>query len=183
MKKKRAIVIKSPLLRKIRNGFRGLFRLWASDLRLAINSSESANTLEARKRLSDIDLIITLSICYCRDCGRVDEDMVYVPEMKEWICVGCDYKMNYFGRVKDEIRDFMGVNVISEFLDKLTGGEGIAISRLGSKCEGYTDSRLILSQMGIPKEVQDKFLELCHYYGGHCDCEIILNASTRLLEN
>ncbi len=181
MKRRRAIVIKDPLLRKIRNGFRGLFRHWASDLGIAINLSESSNTIEATKRLEEISQVIRRSICYCRDCGRVDEDMVYVPEMKEWICVECDSKMSYFKKVKDEIRVIMSIDIINEFLDKLAGGEGIGISRHGSKCEGYTNSRLILSQMGISKEVQDKFLELCHYYGGHCDCEIILNASARLL--
>jgi len=183
MKKRRAIIIKNPLLRKIRNGFRGLFRHWASDLRIAINSSESANTLGARKKLSDIDKIIRRSICYCGDCGRVDKDMVYVSEMEEWICVECDSKMKNFKKVKDEIHKVMSIDIISEFLDKLAGGEGIDISRLGSSCEGYTNSKLVLSQMRVPKDIQDKFLELCHYYGGHCDCEILLNASNRLLEN
>jgi hypothetical protein len=183
MKKRRTIIIKNPLLRKVRNSLRGLFRLWASDLKIAISLSDAAASLEAREKLSDLDLIIRRSICYCRDCGNVDEDMVYVPELAEWICINCDSKREYFKKVKDEIRKEIGINMIVEFLDNLAGAQGIDFSRFGSKCEGYTYSRLLLSQMGIPKGLQDKFLELCHYYGGHCDCEIMLNAGSRLIKN
>ncbi|MFX1315894.1 MAG: DUF2695 domain-containing protein [Promethearchaeota archaeon] len=34
----------------------------------------------------------------------------------------------------------------------------------------------------INKMTQDKFFELCKYYGGYCDCEIIFNAKPQLLE-
>jgi hypothetical protein len=71
---------------------------------------------------------------------------------------------------------------IEEFFDKLAGEEdGIGLTRFGSRCNGYTTSRRIMDKMGLNKEIQDKFLDLCHYYDGHCDCEILLNAKRHLL--
>jgi len=37
--------------------------------------------------------------------------------------------------------------------------------------------------MHVGEEVQKQFFELCEYYGGYCDCEIILNAKPRFFEN
>lgn len=54
-------------------------------------------------------------------------------------------------------------------------------SSSGSRCNGYKASKRILGKMSLSKEIQDKFLELCHHYGGCCDCEILFNAKPKLL--
>ncbi|MFW9950825.1 MAG: hypothetical protein ACFFKA_11965 [Candidatus Thorarchaeota archaeon] len=41
---------------------------------------------------------------------------------------------------------------------------------------------MILSRMGFDSSFQQKFLDLCHHYGGHYDCEILLNASRFLIK-
>ena len=70
---------------------------------------------------------------------------------------------------------------ISEYLEKLSGKEGIGLNRFGAKCHGFEDSKRILDEMEIDKDTQDRFFELCGYYSGYCDCEILLNASRFLL--
>ena len=183
MRKKRSIIIRSPRLRRVRNELRNILILWTSDVRITINQEDKEYTSEARKKLSDLSLMVELSICYCRYCGRSDQDMIYIPNMKEWICLECNSEAEHFKKLKDEIREDMTSLIISEFLDKLAEESGIGLSREGSRCNGYKLSRLILGQMGITKVVQDKFLELSHYYGGHCDCEILLNAQSKLIED
>ena len=75
----------------------------------------------------------------------------------------------------------MTIGSIIEFLERLAGEGGIGLTHSGSMCNGYKTSKRMLDKMGLSKEIQDKFLELCHYYGGHCDCEILFNAKTKLL--
>ena len=36
--------------------------------------------------------------------------------------------------------------------------------------------------MKIDKNEQKEFLEKCHNFGGHCDCEIIFNSSDNILK-
>lgn len=37
-------------------------------------------------------------------------------------------------------------------------------------------SRKVLAAMGIPEEVANKFLRLCEYHGGVCDCKVCMYA-------
>ncbi len=185
MKKERAIIIKDPRLRRVRNEFRILLKLWTSkvisDLLdksiVYIENHEDGKLRENHNKISELKLNLELSICYCRSCGRNTLDMVYVPSMNQWICVECNSKRLYFAELREEILTEMTTMDIEDFLERLSGGEGVALSRFGSKCNGYEDSRRILDEMGIIKDIQDKFLELCGYYGGYCDCEILLNAA------
>ena len=66
-----------------------------------------------------------------------------------------DYKLN-----KEEIRIFF--TKLANYPDGCLGD--------------YTHSKEILNEMNINQKDQDSFLEICRIYGGHCDCEIILNA-------
>jgi len=36
--------------------------------------------------------------------------------------------------------------------------------------------------MNIPIKDQEKFLEICKEFGGYCECEILMNAATILLD-
>lgn len=71
---------------------------------------------------------------------------------------------------------------LEEYFERLLGDEGIGLTHRGSRCDGYTASKEIMDKMGIEKEVQEQFFELSEYYRGYCDCEIILNAKPRFLE-
>ena len=181
MKKEKTIIIKDSRLRRIRDAFRIILRLWVSDVYKVIQN-ENKDTLLIRQKLSDLRSVLEKSICYCRLCGRGDQDMAYIPSMTQWICVECNSKRIYFNNLKNDLQRHMNSLMIIEFLNKLRSKEGIKLTRFGSRCDGYKYSRKILNQMRISKNVQDKFLELCHYYGGHCDCEILLNADIRLRE-
>ena len=51
------------------------------------------------------------------------------------------------------------------------------------KCGGpeFTYTKKILTSMRIPQADQGKVLEICKENGGHCDCEILMNAAFYLL--
>lgn len=177
MKKERAIIIKDPRLRKVRNELRTLLKLWIADIRSALLEEDST---DSQKALSELYLMEIRSIVTCLFCGRSDKDMIYIPDMKQWLCIECNSERVYYEKLRNELR--MDAGEIKEFLDRLMGDEGIKLSRSGSKCHGYTYSKKILDRMGIDKETQEQFFELCQYYGGYCDCEIIFNAKPRLLK-
>ena len=182
MKKERAIIIKDPRLRKARNELRTLLNLWFNDNWSSIQKANPEFSMEVREKSSALRVMFGKSICYCRSCGRSTLDMVYVPSMNEWICVECNSKRVYFTKLKEELLTEMTMMDIEDFLDKLSGGEGIELTRSGSRCNGYEDSKRILDEMGVNKDAQDKFLELCGYYNGYCDCEILFNAARFLLK-
>ena len=104
----------------------------------------------------------------------------YAIYTHEWVCVECNSKRIYISELRKKLLSEMTLMDIEEFLDKLSSGVGL--SRSGWKCHGYEESERILFEMEISKETQDKFLELCGYYDGYCDCEILLNASRHLLK-
>lgn len=187
MKKERAIIIKNPHLRKVRNQLRVLLKLWIADIRSSLRDQKFAyfkdndiRFAETHKKLSSLRLLEIRSICSCLFCDRSDRNMIYVPDMKQWLCIDCHSEQVHHEQLRDELQ--MSREEIKEFLDRLAGEEGISLTRFGSSCNGYTCSKRILKKMGITKETQDKFFQLCYYYGGHCDCEILFNASERLLE-
>ncbi len=183
MKKERAIIIKSQRLRKVRSELRTLLKLWKEDIRSSLREEWSKNSnnraIKIQKEISSLDLMLELSICSCSLCGSSDKDMIYIPKFKQWDCVECNSERVYYRKLRIKLQ--MSIEEIKEFLNRLAGEEGINLSRSGSRCNGYMASKRILDKMGINKETQDKLFHLCSYYGGHCDCEILLNASSNLL--
>ncbi|KKK44897.1 hypothetical protein LCGC14_0668860 [marine sediment metagenome] len=187
MKKERTIIIRDPKLKKIRNGLRTILGLWRSDIACSLLDQASQNTMDKersrdiQKKISELNLQYQLSICVCLHCGHSDKDMIFVPEWKQWLCIECNTERVYF----EDLRANLPISneKIEEFFDKLGSDDGIGLSRRGSKCNGYTASRKILNEMGVIEETQGKFFELSEYYGGYCDCEIILNAKPRFLED
>lgn len=179
-KKERAIII------KIRNELRVLLKLWKSDISCSLIDQSSQYTKdkeksrEIQKKISELDLQFKLSICVCLHCGHSDKDMIFVPEMKQWLCIECNSERVYFKNLRDDLQ----INnwQLEKFFDRLMGDEGIGLTYFGAKCNGYIESERIVGEMGIPVSEQEIFFELCKYYGGYCDCEIILNAKPRFLE-
>jgi len=175
MKNERAIIIKNPRFIKIRNELRALLKLWVWD---------EINSAETQKEKSKLDLMESLSICCCLHCGNRNKDMIYRPDMKQWLCVECNSEFVYFAKLRKELQ--MDVGTLSQFFHRLEGEEGVGLEKLprsGSKCGGssYPLSKEILSQMGVKPVVQKQFLELCQHYGGYCDCEILFNAAPRFI--
>lgn len=188
MKKERAIIIKDPRLRKARNELRILLKLWVTDKinSLLVEASmyskrgDNQKSREIQRKISKLNLMEGLSICSCIHCGRSDKDMIFVPEWRQWLCIECNSERVHYETLRNTLP--MSLEEIAEFLERLMGDEGTGLTHRGSRCNGYTASKRILDKMGIEKEVQEQFYELCKYYGGYCDCEIILNAKPRFLE-
>ena len=180
MKKEKTIVIRSPRLRKIRNEFRVLLKLWVSDIRISLHERDFS-----QKEISKLTSMEGLSICSCLHCGNSDKDMIYRPDMKQWLCIECNSELVYFAKLRTELQ--MNTSVLNEFFQRLSSEEGVGIRNIkhsSIRCggESYPLSKEILGRMGVKQEVQDRFLELCQHYGGYCDCEIVLNAASVFLE-
>ncbi|KKL14217.1 hypothetical protein LCGC14_2517930 [marine sediment metagenome] len=178
MKKERVIIIKNPQLQKVRNELRALIKLWKEDIESSLLHSDFK---KKHAEISRLHSAFLNSICMCRFCGNFDRDMIFAPDMRQWLCINCNSRRVYFKNLHQELKNQMSKEKIREFLERLAGGDGIRLSRSGSGCKGHIDSKRILDQMGIRKETQEIFLELCDYYDGHCDCEILLNAKPWLL--
>ena len=69
------------------------------------------------------------------------------------------------------------------FLNALAGEGGCQFGGIEWRCGGpeFTYARKILTLMKIPQVDQEKVLEICKESGGHCDCEILMNAARFLL--
>ncbi len=72
---------------------------------------------------------------------------------------------------------------IRRFLYRLAGEEGCQYSGLKWRCGGteYTYAKNVLNLMNIPLMEQEILFELCKKYEGNCDCEILMNAASCLL--
>jgi len=186
MRKEKTIIIRSPRLRKIRNEFRVLLKLWVSDVMTSLLQKDRfENGPKFQKEISKLSLMDKLSICSCLRCGYSDKDMIYRPDMKQWLCIECNSELVYFAKLRTELQ--MNTSVIDEFFRRLSSEEGVGIRNIkhsSIRCggESYPLSKEILSRMGVKQEVQDQFLELCQHYRGHCDCEIVLNVASVFLE-
>ncbi|MHA1985921.1 MAG: hypothetical protein ACW98D_04705 [Promethearchaeota archaeon] len=113
MRDKRAIIIKSLKLRKLRNAFRDVFfqaarlkrkeyyKEWRNFLINPDGTRRSINDLtpDELKRLrllqeqeSHVTDMINRSILMCMTCGKDDRDMVYNKAYNSWYCTSC-YRM------------------------------------------------------------------------------------------
>jgi hypothetical protein len=107
--------------------------------------------------------------------------MIFVPTMNQWWCIDCYSEYKHYEKFREKL-DISEVE-LREFFERLMSDEGIALSHAGSRCHEYYYFKIILDRMGIMGEIQEKFFELCKYYGGYCDCEIIFNAKPRFLKD
>ncbi len=126
MRKKWTIIIRTPLLRKIRDNLRDLWVAWArsqyDDLfnkRRTLERNEDGKlknldgfNQEERKKIEELGGKISLlrdiendSICICTVCGKEHRDMTYNPVDKSWYCVECYHENQEF--YKDTKESFL----------------------------------------------------------------------------
>ncbi|MFX1435225.1 MAG: DUF2695 domain-containing protein [Promethearchaeota archaeon] len=110
------------------------------------------------------------SILRCGLCNNLEGDRIYYKRFDKWYCPKC-FEENYkhwaplnwkptYPISKEQVLDFF------RELDKVVGS-----------CQTNLDlSKEILTEMGISKSDQKIFLDTLYHHGGHCDCEIMLNA-------
>lgn len=189
MKSKKTISIKNKRLRNIRNSFREIIILACGEAqkelsrRKEVRIKEGALSSEIQGITDEwwrIERLKKASICKCPICNKADQDMTFNPVLKQWFCVNCfSFTKNYNILVHINI----SLEQIYEFLERLSGQEGCQVSITNWKCGGpeFKFSRRILNLMNIPKNIQEEFLSLCQSFGGHCDCEILMNFSSKLL--
>lgn len=110
MRDKRVIAIKSPKLRKIRNGLRMVFlkavsakwnELFDEMDKLSryedgtpksvkkMTSIEEKRFRELQEEQSSLRSLAGRSICKCVTCGSPDRDMVYNKAYDAWYCTSC----------------------------------------------------------------------------------------------
>ena len=105
--KKRAIIIKNPSLKKIRNNFREvIFRACSASLNkihekkqeLGLNISSYGDdeygrlSSELSRKLRAIERPRLASILLCPVCHQIDKDMIFNPIREKWYCTEC-YKI------------------------------------------------------------------------------------------
>jgi hypothetical protein len=86
------------------------------------------------------------------------------------------------------IRGIGGREVLSGFFDIMHGPDGCDFRQDENgkwtwRCYGGMDqryARAALESLGVEERWMERFLCLCRDLGGHCDCEILLNAMERL---
>ncbi|MFX1298508.1 MAG: DUF2695 domain-containing protein [Promethearchaeota archaeon] len=182
MKKHRRIIIRNELLRNVRNNLRTII-LKALNHQLSIIQEKQEKFFDDVAELGDIpDELAILeeqkqslnrafnkSICICSVCQKLDKDMVYTTKAEEWFCIDC-----YENKIPKKLHDGwepiypLTKGQVLEFLEKL--------KKLVDECEtNLTLSKKILTEMGIGKRDQKVFLNTLYQYGGHCDCEILMN--------
>jgi hypothetical protein len=111
-----------------------------------------------RKEISKIRIAEKFSILLCLHCGNRDKNMIFIPKMKQWLCIDCYAEILHYENLRKNLD--MTKGEIREFFERLTGEEGIVISPKGSRCHEYHYSKLILDRMGILSETQERFLDL-----------------------
>ena len=188
MKKHKKILIKNPKLKNLRNNLRlVLFKVYSnklSDLNKELDKfldiiietgdvPDECSNLETMKQ--ELRRIFNKSICICYICQKMDKDMVYATRPKEWFCIDCyENKLPKNLQEKWEPKYPLSKDQVLEFLDKL--------NEVADRCKTNLNlSREILTGMSINKRNQDRFLDTLYQYGGHCDCEIILNAYPNIM--
>ena len=200
MRKKKTIVIRDPRLRKLRKELRNVIRLSVNKEfdRLIEESDEiyyEVDELGNRRSLAFVPEVelqaraiierknaiysaYSHPILQCPLCKAIDKDMAYNPEHKRWYCVDCYAGVEWHQNRRDQLlRELvLSKEQIAEFLIGLAEIESDPLSNDRHSC-----ARKVLTKMHIPKEEQDKFLELCEEYDGYNDAEILLNATPHLL--
>ena len=107
MKKKRTISIRDPKLRRIRGNLRLLLiQETNAQLKLYFDESHKLSTdlsgnirnlseskkpraAELTRKMSEINRMVEESIIQCPVCRKIDRDMTFNPELKEWYCTEC----------------------------------------------------------------------------------------------
>ena len=112
----------------------------------------------------------------------MDSDMAYNKSDERWYCIKCFNELNFD---PNQVKLKFTENQLKTFLNKLAGPDACQYDGFKSRCGGkeFTFAREILNSMNISEKDQEKFLELFKYFGGYCDCEILMNAAPHLLDH
>jgi hypothetical protein len=110
MRDKRAIIIKDPKLRKIRNGLRDILleavlvksksiRDQMQNLKKSsdgvsrsirdLSPDELGQYRDYQEQQSELRMLSQRSICMCISCGKGDRDMIYNKSYDAWYCTEC----------------------------------------------------------------------------------------------
>ena len=190
MKKKKAIIIKNPLLQTLRNNlreiildafYRELHKLSVKER--SIWEGKSVNELSKVENDEFHDLIDrqnklreakNRSICECPVWSQTNKDMIYNPKTQYWYCLDC-YNELPKSLTPDWQPEYpLSTDQLELFIDEL--------KRFANKCRtDHKISKRILKRMGFNETDQNKFLDICKEYGGYCDCEILMNAYQHIL--
>ena len=129
--------------------------------------------LEEKKQL--LNRSFNESICICNICQKMDKDMVYATRPAEWFCIDCyENKLPKNMQEKWEPKYPLSKDQVLEFLNEL--------KNVVEQCNTNLNlSKKILTKMGITKKDQKIFLDTVYQYGGHCDCEIMMNAYPNIM--
>jgi len=108
VKKKHTIIIRSPILRQVRNSLRDVLISACSVEQSKIHDEEdrlrehddyyeNEEIQIAAKKLNDqyweIERPLRASILLCPACFKTDKDMIFNPVRKEWYCIECYAKL------------------------------------------------------------------------------------------
>lgn len=128
-----------------------------------------------REKKNYLNDFYSKSILKCGICNTLEGDRIYYKRFGEWFCPDC-YKENIkgWGPSDWEPKYPLSKNQVITFLEEL--------DKVVGQCQTNFDlSKEILTGMDISKSDQRIFLNTLYHYGGHCDCEIMLNAAPNVL--
>lgn len=93
LKKIKRVIIKDPCLRNLRYNLRviliHMFRDQESVIKALWLGAEGEKQIELLRELEKFRQSFKKSICQCSICSVNNNDMVYFPRQKEWVCVEC----------------------------------------------------------------------------------------------
>lgn len=194
MKDGKRIIIRTPFLKNLRKNLRELIhKAYRQEHRKL--SNKVIETIKVRENQKDENIIAQMtveirnlsarlnklrasrnkSILKCGMCGTLDDDRIYYKGFDEWFCLKC-YEENYkdWPPLNWKPQYPLSKNQVESFFFRL--------DKLADKCQTNLNlSKKILTDMGIKKSDQKIFLETLYHYGGHCDCEIMLNAHPKVM--
>ena len=194
MKDRRRIIIRHPTLRILRKNLREIIhradiqehrKLSNEKLEIKRNRrNHKDENIKAQMTVEIKNLSIkqnklrtsrNRSILSCGMCGTLDDDRIYYKGFDEWYCPIC-FEENYknWPPLNWKPQYPLSKNQVESFFFRL--------DKLADKCQTNLNlSKRILNDMGIKKSDQKIFLETLYHYGGHCDCEIMLNAHPQVM--
>jgi len=130
------------------------------------NLSEKLNKLRASRNKS---------ILSCGLCSTLEGDRIYLKGFNKWYCLKCfEENKKYWPPINWKPQYPLSKEQVVEFF--------LRLDKLAGNCQTNLNiSKKILSDMDIKKSDQKIFLETLYHYGGHCDCEIMLNAHPNVM--
>ncbi|MFX1490267.1 MAG: hypothetical protein ACFFBI_14040 [Promethearchaeota archaeon] len=122
MKKKRTIIIRDPLLQRIRNNLRSLIIEVSKSIQHKLSDEIESLTADVNEYFNNPELMIQnknlvkkkqllnrqvdASIVFCPVCFKADKNMTYNPVRKFWYCTECYEKLKKGYAEEGELKEF-----------------------------------------------------------------------------